>query len=85
MVTDLSKKVMLVYSDEGPKGICGQSMNITCPWTDVYVFDSEDELYAWTRGKTFGTGRRKPRITVCGGEGNCNRVIYPVDGTVHIR
>ena len=33
-----------LYVDQGPKGVCGQSCDITCPWAQLHVFDSIEEL-----------------------------------------
>jgi hypothetical protein len=60
---------VLVYTDQGPAGPCGQAAHITCPWTRVWMFDTMDDLHAWLtpRYEKMKTGgRRKPVFTICG-------------------
>lgn len=33
-----------LYTDGGPGGICGQSMDITCPHANLFTFDCEESL-----------------------------------------
>ena len=35
---------IMVYTDEGPNGPCGQSMSVTCPHMAVHVFRSETAM-----------------------------------------
>ena len=41
--------VIAVYRDDGPSGICGQSMEITCPHTAIHIFKSEEEFWTFVR------------------------------------
>jgi hypothetical protein len=36
--------VLAIYTDDGPIGICGQSMSITAPHTYISLFNSYDEF-----------------------------------------
>lgn len=38
--------VLVVYTDDGPSGICGQSMNITAPHTYILIYENEDKFRA---------------------------------------
>jgi len=57
----------LVYEDDGPSGICGQSVDITIPWKKLYLFDDEEVMHNFTqkirdcKGKC--GGRRNVRVT----------------------
>lgn len=33
--------VLVVVMDDGPRGPCGQSMNVTCPHTTIHIFPDE--------------------------------------------
>lgn len=33
-----------LYVDQGPSGPCGQSMDTTCPWAQLHLFDTYEEL-----------------------------------------
>ena len=59
-------KVLAIYTDDGPIGICGQCMSITSPHTYVYLFNSEDEFIE-NRSSLGRSGRNaKIRYTVIG-------------------
>jgi hypothetical protein len=49
----------IVYLDDGPSGICGQSMDTTSPHTRVFLFHSEGEALAWARIKFSVLPKRK--------------------------
>lgn len=33
-----------LYVDQGPKGACAQSCDITCPWAQLHLFDSQEQM-----------------------------------------
>lgn len=39
--------VLSIISDDGPTGICGQCMSITCPHTVIHWFKDEEQYRAW--------------------------------------
>ena len=51
-----------VYKDDGPLGVCGQSMEITKSWSKLFVSEREITNQDWKDqlGKT--TTRKNPRI-----------------------
>lgn len=65
--------VVSMYMDSGPTGFCGQSMNITCPWQEIHIFNNVDEfnefgqnhrngsknLFAYTVVGDYGTGNMR--------------------------
>lgn len=54
----------VVYTDEGPSGICGQAMSITRPWTRIWLFSSEQTMHAFLKvQEPVKTGRKKARWT----------------------
>ena len=59
---------LVVYSDTGPLGPCGQSMSITCPHTYLYWFPDEDTM------------RRKLLVGTIGRKGSRPRIEYAVIG-----
>ena len=58
---DISKPgtAIVVYSDDGPSGPCGQGMETTCPHTAIHVFENEElmrsfcESHEWRNGKNW--------------------------------
>lgn len=40
---------LLIYTDEGPKGPCAQSVSVTCSKTAVHVFRDESAMRAWAK------------------------------------
>lgn len=48
----------VLYSDEGPAGICGQSMRITCPHAVLKVYATEDEMRSEMETAKFRNGKR---------------------------
>ena len=53
---------IVVYSDKGPLGPCGQSMCTTCPHTYLYWFPDEDTMKAKLNDGTIGRRGSRPRI-----------------------
>lgn len=55
----------LVYVDDGPAGVCGQSCNITTPWHHLYIFTSYKAMREFAekieQAKYKGP-RRNPRV-----------------------
>lgn len=41
---NLNNKFLVIYTDKGPTGMCGQSMSTTCPHTHIHIFDSEQQF-----------------------------------------
>lgn len=39
--------VISFVTDDGPSGLCGQSMDITCPHMAIHVFENYDEYSKW--------------------------------------
>ena len=67
----------VVYTDEGPSGICGQAMSITCPWTRVWLFSSEQAMHAFLKvQEPVKTGRKKARWTTVYPKGYTRCVDY---------
>jgi len=64
------------YQDQGPNGPCGQSCNVTNPWSILMIFDDHDKLRAFA-DNLHKIGRRKPTLTWI------NRVEVHKDGQVH--
>lgn len=53
----------VVYEDDGPNGICGQSCSITNPWKRLYVFETEEKMREFCRKVENDRARRNSRIT----------------------
>ena len=51
-----------LYSDEGPTGPCGQSMQITCPHSLLIVWDSEEAMREALREQAIGRKGKKQRL-----------------------
>jgi hypothetical protein len=64
----LPGSVLSIIDDDGPSGICGQSMSITCPHTAIHWFPNEDLYRAWREaGDCHRRGRNvRERIVVIG-------------------
>jgi hypothetical protein len=65
--------IFAIYDDDGPNGICGQSMSITCRWHKLYIFDKHEDF------KTFEdkvlnsrTSRKRDRISDVFVSDNCS-------------
>ena len=41
----------ILYTDQGPAGICGQLMSITCPHTVLRLWSSEDAMFKELNGR----------------------------------
>ena len=57
-----SGNCLVMYSDKGPSGLCGQSVSITCPHTYLYWFPDEDTMRAKLASGTIGRRGSQPRI-----------------------
>lgn len=51
-----------LYSDEGPSGICGQSMDTTCPHTYLTIWPNEDAMRNDMEGKKPGRNGKRARV-----------------------
>jgi hypothetical protein len=61
-----TEKWAVVYNDDGPSGPCGQEMSITSPWTNVWLFDSEEAAWEFaSKTNLCNGGRRRQRVSVC--------------------
>lgn len=50
--------VLVVYTDDGPRGICGQSMSVTAPHTYIFIYkDEKSFLDDSTKGKIGRQGK----------------------------
>lgn len=60
---------VLVVTDEGPNGICGQAVSITSPRASVHIFPSEQAMRDFCAKDQF-KARKKVRMdyTVIGGD-----------------
>ena len=36
--------VLVIYTDDGPNGPCGQSCSVTAPHTYIYLYKTEDDF-----------------------------------------
>jgi hypothetical protein len=53
----------VIYEDDGPNGICGQSCSITNPWKQLYVFETEEKMREFSRRVENDRSRKNSRIT----------------------
>ena len=54
---------ILVYTDEGPRRPCGQSVSVTCPKTAVHVFESEEAMRHYMDANAdWGQSSKRPRF-----------------------
>lgn len=60
---DVDKLFAVVYQDDGPNGICGQSCSTTNPWNKLYLFESVEEMMDFVRKVGANKARRNVRIT----------------------
>ena len=49
---------IVLWTDKGPGGPCGQSMSITCPWAGILIFPDYDTMKSHLDA---GCGRRGSR------------------------
>lgn len=56
-----SNLIALIYTDQGPKGICAQSCTITNNWLQIHLFDDEDKARAFCKKTGLPNGRKKPQ------------------------
>jgi hypothetical protein len=61
----MNPKVAVVYTDQGPGGICGQDVNTTSCWTKVWLFESFDEAVKFTQKYPVAGSRKRARYTIC--------------------
>jgi hypothetical protein len=40
---------IVIYTDKGPGGPCGQSMSVTCPHAMFAVFEDRDAMEKWAQ------------------------------------
>ncbi len=60
----MTSGAVILYQDDGPNGPCGQSCNITKPWTDVHIFNDDEQFEKWKQGfEKMKNSRRNPRLT----------------------
>lgn len=57
-------KIALVYTDQGPGGICGQDCNTTSCWTKVWLFESFDAAVKFTQEHPLPR-RKRARYDIC--------------------
>lgn len=57
-------KAALVYTDQGPGGICGQDCNTTSCWTKVWLFESFDAAVKFTQEHPLPR-RKRARYDIC--------------------
>jgi hypothetical protein len=51
-----------LYSDEGPSGVCGQSMDTTCPHAYLSVWPNEDAMRAAMEARSPGRRGKRERV-----------------------
>jgi hypothetical protein len=84
-----TKNTYVLYEDDGPLGICGQSMDITIPWRKLIRVAGVDEAYTLMRmsseelsihlslcGVNGSKGREKARIVDWFSDDYDDRVLY---------
>ena len=54
--------IYVIYQDDGPKGFCGQSMSITCPWHKLYRLKDYDAFRVFRDHIESIASRANPRI-----------------------
>lgn len=59
----MQDKFAVVYADDGPNGICGQSCSITNPWSRLHLFDSEEKMRDFCRKVESDRVRKNSRVT----------------------
>ena len=62
--------VLAIYTDDGPTGLCGQSMSTTSPHTYIFLFNSEDEFRENVKDLGRKGQRGKLRFVVVGNYGS---------------
>ncbi len=48
------------YTDEGPRGPCGQSCSTTNPWDRVLIFQDDENMRNYL--ENMGKSRRNPKV-----------------------
>lgn len=59
----LSTCFAVVYEDDGPNGICGQSCSITNPWKKLYIFETEERMREFLRNVEESKSRKNSRVS----------------------
>lgn len=49
---------VVLYTDKGPGGPCGQSVDITCPHASVLIFPNYETMQQYTDGRPFRLGTK---------------------------
>lgn len=57
--------VIAIAMDDGPKGICGQAMSVTCPWQHLHFFPDEQAFRDFVETKKLGRGGSREKIVYC--------------------
>lgn len=72
--------VVAMVMDDGPTGICGQSMSITCPWQYLHFFPDESAFREYVKHKKLGRGGKGNKWAYCvvgeNGTGTMNIIIH---------
>jgi len=55
--------VLVIYTDDGPSGACGQSMNVTCPHTVLHLFPTEED-FCQAREHLRGRGGKNAKMRI---------------------
>jgi hypothetical protein len=58
--------VLVVYTDDGPSGPCGQCMSVTAPHTYLLIYKTEDEFKKDMKNIGRGGKNAKIRFVVIG-------------------
>lgn len=67
----------VVYRDDGPIGVCGQSGITTSPHTRVYLFDTENKMREWIQLNSHNIPkRRNSRLVICYPRGDILNYAY---------
>ena len=53
----------VIYEDDGPSGMCGQSTLTTSPWKRLYLFKSESKMRKFLQQIESSKGRMNSRVS----------------------
>ena len=56
--------VIAIAMDDGPKGICGQAMSVTCPWQHLHFSRMSRRSEISLRLKSWGVEDRERRSSI---------------------
>lgn len=56
--------VLVIYTDDGPTGICGQSMDTTCPHACIHWFPNEAAYREFSEKHKLGRSGRRASVRV---------------------